>query len=158
MKDFLLKTLLIITLFLSCKESNTKIKTIKNDNDQISVLKSSVKKVDLKVSAYFIYDDGTLSTFDILNDKTIALWNVIAEGRNALQPSHQTKIKFSGEMDSLTLNIKNGRKLVIDTTILHLINQTEYVIKNTGCSEVYIKALKNKKIVYNDTIPFHCGE
>jgi len=130
----------------------------KNGVVQDKIFKHESPKVVLKVSAHLIYVDGTLSAFDVLNDKTIALWNIVAGGGDALKPSNKTKINLSGNTDSLNIIIKNGRRLVIDTTIIHFIKNVEYVIENTGCSEVFIKILRNKTPVYNDTIPFHCGE
>ena len=120
-------------------------------------ISDSQTKAGFKVSAYLIYDDGTLSSFDVLNDKTIALWNVIAGGGDALKPSNNTKISFAGNLDSLNIKIKNGRKPVIDT-ILFSNSVVTYTIKNTGCEEIYIGIVKNKKTIYKDTIPFHCGE
>jgi hypothetical protein len=45
----------------------------------------------LNVSAYLIYKDSTSSTFDVLNDKTIALWNTIIGAGDAGKPSERTK-------------------------------------------------------------------
>ena len=43
----------------------------------------------LKVSAYLIFKDSTISTFDVLNDKTIPLWNTIIGAGDALKPSEK---------------------------------------------------------------------
>jgi hypothetical protein len=40
----------------------------------------------LKVAAYLIYKDGSTSSFDVLNDKSKALWNVIIGGADAEKP------------------------------------------------------------------------
>ena len=120
--------------------------------------KSSSSRSDLRVSAYLIYNDGTLSTFDVLNDKAIALWNVVAGGGDAVKPSDSTKVKVSGSIDSLEIKIKGGRELLIDSIIMHADRDVDYVIENTGCTEIYVTISKSRRILYNDTIPFHCGE
>ena len=167
MKIFVSTFLLIVVLLFSCKNrsaSKNKDNNISKTRDTIikpsrdSVIKFPSVKSALKVSAYLIYDDGTLSTFDVLNDKTLALWNVVAGGGDALKPSNNTKVNLSGNLDNLRIKIKNGHKLIIDTTIIHSDKDIEYVIKNTGCSEVYVDVIRNRMNLYNDTIPFHCGE
>lgn len=167
MKAFFLTQLLIVALLFSCRYRNTsKDKKILINKTDDTVSKSGpalrtglpLSNTDLKISAYLIYDDGTLSTFDILNDKTLALWNTIIGEGDALKPSKNTKFKLTGNLDSLNIKIKNGSKLVIDTNILHSDKDVEYVVKKTGCAEVYVSVTRNKKVVCNDTIPFHCGE
>ncbi len=146
-------------MFFKCK-SKSEVK--QNDSKQVdtitNVVKSSQPQSALKVSAYLIYDDGTVSDFDVLNDKSIALWNTVIGSGDALKPSNSTKVNLTGNLDSLNIKIKNGHKLVVDTIILHSNREAKYIIKNTGCDEVYVSVTKNKKVVYNDTIPFHCGE
>jgi hypothetical protein len=79
---FVSTTLSVIFLFLTYKDRDaTRVKDQKicrvHDSTTGSVYDSIPKpiplRVDLKVSTYHIYDDGALSTFDVLNDKTIAL-------------------------------------------------------------------------------------
>jgi hypothetical protein len=159
--------LLAVLLSFSCKDKNASKSidiNVSNASDSIakpvhdSIAKSLSPKTYLKVSAHLIYDDGTLSTFDVLNDKSIALWNVIAGEGDALKPSTSTKISLDGNLDSLNVKIKNGRKLVIDATVIHFEKHLEYVLKKTGCAEVNVYVTRNKKLIYNDTILFHCGE
>lgn len=157
--------LLAVLLAFSCKDKIASKSTgINAGNASDSSAKPGYDSLNthphayLKVSAHLIYDDGTLSTFDILNDKSIALWNVIAGEGDALKPSSSTKISLDGNLDSLNIRIKNGRKLEIDTNVIHFEKNLEYVIKKTGCAEVNINITRNEKLVYNDTIPFRCGE
>jgi hypothetical protein len=167
MRAFGAALFLIIVLLFSCKDRNipnskglmvgkTRGAVIKSAQDIVTKLPSL--QPGFKVSARLLYDDGTLSTFDILNNKTVALWNVVAGGGDALKPSNSTKVVLSGNLDSLVIKIRNGHEMVIDTTIMQPGKDMEYIIKNTGCAEVYITIVKNQKLVYNDTIPFHCGE
>lgn len=159
MRNIFWLLIISLTLFFKCKsKSEAKQNDSKNTDTITNVVKSSRPQSALKVSAYLIYDDGTFSTFDVLNDKTIALWNTIIGSGDALKPSNSTKVNLSGNLDSLSIKIKNGNKLVVDTIILHSNKDVKYIIKNTGCDEVYVNVTKNKKVVYNDTIPFHCGE
>jgi hypothetical protein len=147
MRTFVSMLLLTVILFFSCKDrSATRHKGEKISKVQDTVTKpihDSVtnflpSKSGLNVSAYLIYNDGTLSTFDVLNDKTVALWNVIAGGGDALKPSDRTKIRLSGNLDSLSIKIRNGCKLVVDTAITHSNKDFEYIVKNTGCAEVHV--------------------
>ena len=110
----------------------------------------------LKVSAHLIYEDGTLSSFDVLNNDTIALWNTIIGEGSAEKPSENTKISLAGDLQNVNLLIKSGKRS-IDTTV-STGKQFDYVLKSTGCSEVYVTVRKDKKVLYNDTIPFQCGE
>ncbi|HVM86683.1 MAG TPA: hypothetical protein VMT76_00750 [Puia sp.] len=165
MRIFVSTLLFIGVLFFCCKNKTTSKSRVNNSKEDsvvkplnASVINSHYSNSELRVSAYLIYNDGTLSTFDILNDKTIALWNVIAGGGDALKPSDSIKIDFNGDMDSLNIKVKNGRKLVIDTTTIHSEKGFNFIIRNTGCFEVFITVKRNKTVVYNDTIPFHCGE
>ena len=112
----------------------------------------------LFVSAYLIYDDGSLSDFDILNDKTKALWNVIAGGGDAAKPSEKIKLVLHGLYDSINLKVKNGKRLVLNKPNISFNDKLEYIINNTGCEEVYVTITKNKTMLTNDTIPFRCGE
>jgi hypothetical protein len=159
--------LLSVLLSFSCNEKSTsKSKDINvgNANDSFAkpvhdnIAKSISQKIHLRVSAYLIYDDGTLSTFDVLNNKSIALWNVIAGEGDALKPSSSTKISLDGNLDSLNIRIRNGTKLEIDTTVMHFERHLEFVVRKTGCAEVKINITINKRPIYNDKIPFHCGE
>lgn len=110
----------------------------------------------LKVSAQLIYDDGSLADFDAF-DKTKALWNVVAAGGDAAKPSNSTKISLMGNLEGVNVLVRNGKKKVVDTVIAKG-GPVEYVISGTGCMEVYVTVTKSKKLLYNDTIPFRCGE
>ncbi|MBS1735140.1 MAG: hypothetical protein JSS98_00870 [Bacteroidetes bacterium] len=160
MRFFVLIVLSIIVLLSRCKErtKQNNIENVKGNIAHDSVVKLSPQQAILKVSAHLIYDDGTVSSFDVINDKTIALWNTIIGSGDALKPSNNTRINLTGNLDSMNVRIKNGNKLILDTNILHSVNTFEFTIKNTGCKEVYVSIVKNKNVLYNDTIPFHCGE
>ena len=156
---------IMVLFFFSCGNSNVgKIKEDKVDEahkEEKKVVNEGESaqpagKLPFKVSANLIYDDGSLSTFDILNNKSVALWNVIIGEGDAEKHSNNTLLKLSGNLDSMRVKISNGDKLVIDTAILHADKDLKWVIKETGCDKVYINIVK--KSVYNDTIPFACGE
>src|SRR5689334_23142425 len=140
MKKPLISLLFPAVLLFSCSDINVPENkragdsTVKKDDSNKSVL----SKLNFNVSAYLIYNDGTLSSFDVLNDKSVALWNVISGGGDALRPSDDTKIKLNGDIDSLNIKIRNGVKLVIDTNFIHASQNFEFVIHNTGCNEVYV--------------------
>lgn len=156
----------LIILLFGCRESKTNEKKITTGSERQKIIISksdsnsdpSQMLDSFKIYAYLIYNDGTLSSFDILNDKSIALWNVIIGGGDAIKPSDSIKLSFLGNMNNLKIKIRNGDKVVNDSVILHSKKNREYIIKNTGCAEVYIDVFKNNRIIFRDTIPFHCGE
>ena len=123
-----------------------------------SIAKAAVGGASLKVSAYLLYDDGTFSGFDVLNDRSKVLWNVIIGEGDAEKASHNTKLSLDGDLDSLRIRVGDKRTLFIDTSVVRLGRRLDFVLKETGCNEVYVRVMRNKKIIYNDTIPFHCGE
>ena len=112
----------------------------------------------LKVSAYLIFKDSTLSTFDVLNDKTIALWNTIIGAGDALKPSEKTRVRLTGKLDGLRVTIYNGKRKVINQKLPDFSGDYEFVINDTGCEEVKVVVTKLDKVVYQDKIPFRCGE
>jgi hypothetical protein len=167
MRAFVSTLVLTAILFGSCKDrsasENKEEKTGKVQDTLMKPVQDTSTNFrspgpGWRVSAYLIYSDGTLSSFDVLNDHTIALWNVPAGGGDAGKPSDSIKIRLSGDLDNLVIKVTNGHETAIDKTITHADKDIEYVVKNTGCNEVYVNVTRNKKPVYNDTIPFHCGE
>ena len=112
----------------------------------------------LKVSAHLIFDDSTESSFDVLNDKSIALWNTISGGGDVTKPSNKTKIIILGKLDSINVKIYNGKKLVENENIKQFAGEYEFLIADTGCDEVTVLISKQREVIYNETIPFHCGE
>lgn len=157
-----LKCLCIISfglLFLSCND-NTQVKV---ENVTLTRFKNDTIKeppipTELKVSAYLIFDDKSTSTFDILNDKTIALWNTIIGGGDALKPSSKTKIVFSGKLDGLKVKIYNGKKKIVNQKLPNFIGDFVFAINDTGCEDVRIVLNKIDKVVYDNKIEFKCGE
>ncbi len=152
---------IIVTLLIISCNDRTEIKVV---DAKISEVHDSANKPPpipvasgLKVSAYLIFDDGSISTFDVLNDKSVALWNTIIGAGDAMKPSNSIKVNLTGTLDGLKVKIKKGNNLVTNTTISNNID-TEFIIKNTGCDIVTVNVSKNKKVLYNDTIPFRCGE
>jgi hypothetical protein len=112
----------------------------------------------LKVSAYLIFKDSTISTFDVLNDKTIALWNTIIGAGDALKPSEKTRVRLTGKLDGLKVTIYNGKRRIINQKLPDFSGDYEFVINDTGCEEVKVIVTKLDKVVYQDKIPFRCGE
>jgi hypothetical protein len=112
-------------------------------------------KDNIEVSAYLVYDDGSISDFDVLNEDVV-LWNTIIGEGDAEKPSNKVKIIVSGKGNNLRINIMNGEEIVIDKDI-SISNKTEFIISDTGCEQVTIN-IKNKNIDYRDNIDFQCGE
>lgn len=61
-------------------------------------------------------------------------------------------------LDDLLIKITNGRKTVINKKVGIFKGDIEYIIKDTGCEKVSVNISRDKQTLYNDTIPFHCGE
>jgi len=113
---------------------------------------------NLKVTAYLIYKDGSISDFDILNDKSVALWNTVSGGGDAIKPSNKVKLILNGYVEGLLVKIKTGRKPVIEKRLSNFVGEIEIIIEDTGCEEVTIGVFGHQKILFSGTIPFHCGE
>lgn len=149
-------------LFLSCngatqdKVQDLNLTEVKSDKTQDPPVPPA--PTGLKVSAYLIYKDSTTSSFDVLNDKTIALWNTIIGAGDAGQPSEQTKIKLTGKLDNLKVTIYNGKRKVENQKLPNFSGDYEFIINDTGCDEVKVVVTKFDKEVYKGTIPFRCGE
>jgi hypothetical protein len=150
----------IIILPSGCQQKSS----IKNKGTNLKAQDSTTKHINdslpqpgIDVSAFLIYNDGTLSTFDVVNNKTIALWNTVAGGGDALKPSEKIKISVTGKLDSLNIRVKNGHQFAMHTNIIAG-RHVDFIIKNTGCRQVYISILKNARMIYNDSFPFQCGE
>lgn len=108
--------LLFGLLFFSCngttqvKVEDVKLTEIKSDKAKDPPIPPA--PTGLKVSAFLIYKDSTTSTFDVLNDKTKALWNTIIGAGDAEKPSERTKIVLTGKLDGLKVTIYNGKRKV----------------------------------------------
>ena len=152
---------LVIGLFLlGChSKTNVKVEEVKlNTVDTNSNVPIPSATSGLKVSAYLIYEDGSISSFDVLNDKTKALWNTIIGAGDAEKPSTSTKIILTGQFDNLKIKILNGKKKVLDQSLPNFSGDHEFIIKNTGCEIVKVYVTKNNKSVFENNIDFHCGE
>lgn len=149
-------------LLLSCnsttqvKVQDLKLTEVKNDNTKEPSIPPA--PTGLKVSAYLIYKDSTTSTFDVLNDKTKALWNTIIGAGDAEKPSERTKIVLTGKLDSLKVTIYNGKRKIENRKLPNFSGDYEFIINDTGCEKVKVIVTKLDKIVYQGTIPFRCGE
>ena len=152
--------LFLIPLFLFSCKPQVEIKDIKLEETPYEQPPPPppVHPSSVKVKAYLIYNDGTTSNFDILNDKSKALWNVIIGAGDAEKPSEKIKLVLSGTIDSIDLNVKNGKNSALTKRNLSLSVGSEFIIKNTGCEEVSIKITKQKIIIFKDSISFRCGE
>jgi hypothetical protein len=157
-----LYSFLIGLLFFSCngttqvKVKDVKLTEVKNDNIKDPPIPPA--PTGLKVTAYLIYKDSTTSSFDVLNDKTIALWNTIIGAGDAQKPSERTKIVLTGKLDSFKVTIYNGKKKVVNQKLPNFSGDFEFIINHTGCEEVKVIVMKLDKLIYQNKIPYKCGE
>jgi|GEM_PF-5370190 len=105
-----------------------------------------------EVHAYLIYDDGTLSDFDVV-DYDGTLQNVKTAGENA-KASSKTKLVINGS-GNCQLTVLNGDDIVIDD-IINIEQAAEYEIIDTGCQKITITVMQGGNVVYQGTIPFEC--
>ena len=154
--------LLSIQLIISCNDTAKKagdvaiVDSLKLDTHKQTTLLPP--PAALKVTAHLIYTDGTLSKFDILNDKTVALWNVVAGGGEAEKSSDKVQLILTGTMDSLSVVVKNGKKTAVDEKNVSVAGDKIYKLTNTGCYDVIVAIQRNAVVQYRDTISFRCGE
>jgi len=164
MKHFLF-AMLSILLICSCNDAEKQAgKASKGDTLKTKVNDSSLSAITppappaLKVVAHLIYEDGTISKVDVLNDKSVALWNVIIGGGDAEKHTDKVQLTSSGSLDSLSVLVKNGKKIALNEKNVALSGDKIYQLTNTGCEEVIVDIQRNKVVQYHDTIPFRCGE
>jgi archaellum component FlaG (FlaF/FlaG flagellin family) len=137
---------------------------VKAENAQLTPVdtsfsvRSAPADTTVKVSAYLIYDDGSISSFDILNDKTKALWNTNIGADDVQKPSTSTKVLLTGHLADLSVKVFNGKKKVVDQPLPTRDGEQAFIIKNTGCDIVKVTATKQGKTVFEDSILFECGE
>ena len=145
-------------LTLACHEKSKKIVISDVSIENVKEEEVPEPPPDLQVSAFLVFDDQTVSSFDILNDKSIALWNTIGGGGDALKPSHSIKVILKGKEKNVTIKVINGEKIAINKTLATLNNSTEFIVKNTGCEKVKVIISNDTKSIYESLIPFKCGE
>ena len=156
--------LLVGVLLCACNEpTEVKIKevtitSIEQEKDEPPPPPPPPVPTGLTVSAHLIYTDSTISTFDVLNDRTIALWNTVIGAGDAEKPSEKVKIVLTGELDGLNVIIHNGKRKVENHKLPDFSGDYELIINDTGCEEVKVVVTKAGKIVYKGNIPFKCGE
>jgi hypothetical protein len=116
------------------------------------------------ISANLIYEDGTMSDFDIVDNEDINLWNTnIGEG-SAVQSSNAIQIIIQAgdfNIDSLSLKVATQDSLILESQLntLPVSNEQRTVkIDNTGCSRLTVSLMSFDSTVLEKQIPFTCGE
>jgi uncharacterized membrane protein len=117
---------------------------------------------NFKIQANLIFDDGTLSDFNLIDNSNIALWNTIIGEGSAGKPSNKTK--FSVTIPQKNSNIEiivvaAGKTIYnsgkIDTSLKEIVKKFEV---KTGCDELTISIKQNGKELMKKQISFQCGE
>lgn len=146
---------MVIAALFSCeKESSAeKVKVT-----QPVINKAQTEADALKVSAFLIYDDGTESSFDILNGKDIVLYNVVAGGGSARKPAHQLKLVFTGNLDGLYAQIEEYGSKQFSEKFPAKSRVHEILMKDIGCNSIYLVVRDENTNIYDNSIPFGCGE
>ena len=157
------RLLFLALLLFSCADKPTQVAVQRAKPAAVLTDTSNDKSkppgpVNLNVAAYLVYNDSTTSSFDVLNDKTIALWNTIIGAGDAEKPSEKTKVVLTGELDNLKVVIYNGKKKVINQKLSNVSRELEFIINNTGCKEVRVIVSKGGREIYKNNILYECGE
>ncbi len=127
-------------------------------SDLTEIDKDGTNKSDLKISAYLIYDDGSLSSFNLIDNKSLALWNTIIGEGQAEKSSTKTKVIIEGSDDNISLVIKTKKVKKLEEKNISLIDKKEFTIDDTGCDPLFIQIFKNGSALLTKEIPFACGE
>jgi hypothetical protein len=120
-------------------------------------IKTIFVPVDLKVSAYLVYDDSTLSSFNIINNHSISLWNTVAGEGSAKKASTKTMIFLEGHCSNVPIKVTNGNKEVYNKT-LSINGMAEIIIENTGCRRLTINVAPPSGKPESYDIDYECGE
>lgn len=147
--------LAVVALFSCGKE--TSAETVKV-TQPTATNRAQTEADALKVSAFLIYDDGTESSFDILNSKDIVLYNVVAGGGSAIKPAHELKLVFTGNLDGLYAQIEEYESKEFSEKFPAKSRVHEIVMKDIGCKSIYLVVRDENTNIYDNSIPFGCGE
>jgi hypothetical protein len=146
-------------IILSCVHSGQKEKLpVTADIADTLKPKKDIPATPISASAYLIYKDGSLSTFNVLNDSTKALWNTIIGAGDAEKPSEKTRLVLRGNAGLIHCRVKNGSKIIIDQKGLQLQDSLVFTLNNTGCDIITVEVKGATNAVYKGRIEFHCGE
>lgn len=112
---------------------------------------------EIKMSAYLIYEDGSLSSFNLIDNQSISLWNTIIGEGAAEKPSQKVLLQLEGESEATQLRVYQQDVLQGQQTF-NLQGLQEFTITDTGCKVVRIELLKEGKVFMQKEILFECGE
>lgn len=115
MKQTFLLVFLGIVSCMQKKVDQKEINETKKDphTESSSIANSPHESTDsVGVFAFLVYEGGQISDFDILNEKSVALWNVIIGEGSAESSSHETKIVIQGRIDDVDILIRNNTSLL----------------------------------------------
>ena len=118
---------------------------------------------------------GTFSKSDIINDKSVALWNTIIGEGSAEGPSTQTvvivtirSLNYSNKLQKLKFTVLAGTKVISqETRQFDVIGKTVdykllFLLNDTGCGKLTIRSelFNSGKVVsvMTKSIDFECGE
>lgn len=127
-------------------KSNTD--TISNQVKTAAIKEESNVPESVSVHAYFVYTDGSLSSFDILKDD-----NTLGE-----KPYEKIKIVLTGKYDNLTLKIKAGEATVLSKSNITLNGTKDFICDISGCDMIHIDLLKASVNIYQHVLNFVCGD
>jgi hypothetical protein len=133
----------------SSNENTTTKNTTANNNSSINDPYS--------ISAYLVYDDGTTSDLNLIDNNQVSLWNTIIGEGSAGKPSHKTKIEIEGKAPDIKLIVYQNKVKVFEKNFI-LYGTKTFAIDDTGCQSLDIQLIENGNVVLTKTINYKCGE
>jgi hypothetical protein len=112
---------------------------------------------ELKVSAYLVYEDATLSSFNLIQNDTISLYDIEHGGGSAEKPSTQAKIILKGKSSNTLVKIMAGTETVVNKR-LTIDSKAEILLSNIGCETITISVGDSPINSEFYSIPFKCRD
>jgi hypothetical protein len=105
-----------------------------------------------------VYEDGELSSFDILNDDNVTLWNTAIGEGSAGRSSTESRVIIYGNEKEMDIVIKQNGEVSIEKKDIEIAGELEITVPETGCSSVEIILSRTNETLYQGYINFECGE
>lgn len=151
------KYLLLITPLIfppACSES----KQTSDKTATKTVSRTQVAADAVTVSAFLVYDDGSESKTDLLNSKNVVLYNTVSGGGTAKKPAHSVKIVINGNLKGLHAKFEEYGKEPFIEKFADNSKGEEIILEDIGCKTIHFTVQDEATVIYENMLPFGCGE
>jgi hypothetical protein len=163
MKRDRLKILIIIGIVIGLipikyfykSTATSKTKIIKGGQNQYS---NNLADETVDMEAYLMYEDGSKSDINLIDNKTVVLWNTIIGEGDAGKPSKKVLLVLRGNQNNLNLKVSDTEGLKLTENNFVLAEEKQFTIDNTGCSHIIIQLTDGQGMNLQKEILFECGE